>query len=57
MGSKQASIPTPVTKFTRFGTVSGYVTLGNIHNPPHNLLNIDNLSNTALVNTLDHTVG
>ena len=45
-----------VTKFTWFGTVSSYVTLWNIYNPLHALLNIHNSLDAALVNTLDRTV-
>ena len=35
---------TAVTKFTRFGMVSCYITLWNIYNPMHALLNIHNSS-------------
>ena len=47
MSPPAVTIPA-VTKFTQFGMVSSYVTLWNICNPLHALLNIHNLSCTRL---------
>ena len=50
-----AYIQTVWPKFTRFETVSGYVTLITVYNPSRTLWNICNPLRSRKLNTLDHT--